>query len=87
MLRITINSYLIVPFLSNLLNPKILRIIFSYLIKNGLVLLGRRTIFTNMQNPVTHDRKLLDVDYYWMKIIPCLRYQDPYDYKFFKYLN
>ena len=52
MLRITINSYLIVPFLSNLPQPKILRIIFSDLIKNGLVILGRRTIFTNMQNPV-----------------------------------
>ena len=52
MLRITINSYLIVHFLSNLPQPRILRIIFSYLIKNGLALLGRRTIFTNMQKPV-----------------------------------
>ena len=48
MLRIAIKSYLIVPFLSNLPQPKILRIIFSDLIKNGLVLLGRRTIFTNI---------------------------------------
>ena len=42
MLRITIKSYL------NLPQPKILRIIFYDLIKNLLVLLGRRTIFTNM---------------------------------------
>ena len=52
MLRITIKSYLILPLLSNLPQPKILLIIFSDLIKNGLVLLGRRTIFTNMQKPV-----------------------------------
>ena len=50
--RITINSYLIVPFISNLPQPNILGIIFPDLIKNGLVLLGRRTIFTNMQKPV-----------------------------------
>ena len=53
MLRITIKSYLILPFLSNLPQPKILSIIFSDLIKNGLVLLlGGRTIYTNMQTPV-----------------------------------
>ena len=51
-LRITIKLYLIGPLLSNLPEPKILRIIFSDLIKNGLVLLGRPTIFTNMQKPV-----------------------------------
>ena len=51
MLRITIKSYLILPLLSNLPQPKIL-FVFSDLIKNGLVLLGRRTIFTDMQKPV-----------------------------------
>ena len=60
MLKITINSYLIVLFHSNITQLKILRIIFSYLTKNRLVLLGRRTIFTNMQKSV--------VLFIWFKI-------------------
>ena len=52
MLRISINSNLIENYLSNLPQPKILRIIFTDLIKNELVLLGHRTFFTNIQTPV-----------------------------------
>ena len=48
MLRITINSYLILRFLSNLPELKILRINFSYLIKNGFFV----TNFSNMQKLV-----------------------------------
>ena len=47
MLKTSINSYLLVSYLSNLLQTKIFRTSFSDLIKNELVLLGR-TIFTNM---------------------------------------
>ena len=38
MLRITNKSHLILDFLSNLMQPKILRVIFSDLIKNRLVI-------------------------------------------------
>ena len=62
MLRIANKSYLIVPFLSNLPQPKILCIIFSDLIKNGLVLLNRRNILTYIQKPV---KNVFSTKYPW----------------------
>ena len=54
-LIITIYSYLIVPFLSDLPQPKIICIIFSDLIRHRLALLGRRNILTIRQKTVIYN--------------------------------